>query len=220
MNGRLPEIEALVFWHSAKSRVAQLGYGVEIQCSRTGPSIQVVKCSDHFLLTRFLIFVLLILILLTFQSVIAVNHESPSQETKSVAASAPAFALKDIRGRTARLSDYKGKVLLINFWATWCPPCRAEMPELVKLQKQYQSGGLQIIGITLPPYQRSSVRAMSRHLRVNYPLLFGRPSVSAAYDVGEVMPTTIVVDRKGRIRDRILGILEPEEFDQKVKPLL
>lgn len=137
-----------------------------------------------------------------------------------MAASAPAFALKDIRGRTVRLGDYKGKVLLINFWATWCPPCRAEMPALVKLQKQYQSRGLQIIGITSPPYQRSSVRAMARHLGVNYLVLFGKHNVSAAYDVGEVMPTTIVVDRQGRIRDRILGILEPEEFDQKVKPLL
>src|SRR5678816_745699 len=64
---------------------------------------------------------------------------------------APQLELKDLNGRTVRLSDYKGKVVLINFWATWCPPCRAEMPDLVRLQREHANQGLQIIGITYPP---------------------------------------------------------------------
>ena len=71
---------------------------------------------------------------------------------------APALVLKDVRGRALRLSDYKGKVVLLNFWATWCPPCRAEMPDLIKMQRVYQSRGLQVIGITYPPPGQSHSR--------------------------------------------------------------
>jgi thiol-disulfide isomerase/thioredoxin len=133
---------------------------------------------------------------------------------------APAFALKDLKGRVARLRDYKGKVLLINFWATWCAPCRAEMPDLARLQKEYESRGLQIIGITHAPINRNRVRRAVKQLKVNYPILLGTPAVTAAYDADDVLPVTIVVDRGGKIRARILGILEAEEFEQSVKPLL
>ena len=136
------------------------------------------------------------------------------------AANAPEFQLEDLGGRTVRLSDYRGKVVLLNFWATWCPPCRAEMPDLVRLQKENESRGLQIIGITYPAYIRKAVRRLARQLKLNYPILYGSRELGAKYDVGEVLPATIVIDREGKIRGRILGILEPEEFEQSVKPLL
>src|SRR4026209_2038576 len=84
---------------------------------------------------------------------------------------APEFTLKDLNGRTVRLSDYQGKVVLINFWATWCPPCRAEMPDLVRLQREYGKEGLQVIGITYPPERRARVVTFVRSLRVNYPII-------------------------------------------------
>ena len=133
---------------------------------------------------------------------------------------APAFTLKDIRGRTVRLSDFKGKVVLINFWATWCPPCRAEMPELVKLQKEYESQGLQLVGITLPKYKQRSVSKIISQLRINYPILFGTQKTANLFNVDEVLPVTIIIDRSGTVRDRILGIIAPEEFEEKVKRLL
>src|SRR5688572_32793535 len=68
------------------------------------------------------------------------------------------FTLKDIQGRYIRLSDYRGKVVLVNFWATWCPPCRKEIPDLVKLQRDYGSRGLQVIGVTYPPQTLAEVR--------------------------------------------------------------
>src|SRR5262245_42648135 len=71
---------------------------------------------------------------------------------------APKLELKDVEGRALRLSDYKGKVVLLNFWATWCAPCRAEMPDLVKWQREYKSQGLQVIGITYPPEEVAEVR--------------------------------------------------------------
>jgi peroxiredoxin len=133
---------------------------------------------------------------------------------------APAFALKDTEGGSRRLSDYKGKVLLINFWATWCAPCFAEIPDLMKLEKEHKSRGLEIIGITHNPANLQTVRQTARRLKIDYPILLGTREVSAAYGVGEILPVTIVVDREGRIRARILGILAPEEFEYSVKPLL
>jgi peroxiredoxin len=145
----------------------------------------------------------------------AFGQSSTGQQT-----TAPNFELKDLKGQTVRLSDYKGKVVLLNFWATWCAPCRAEMPDLVKLQKEYQAKGLQVVGVTYPEYTRAAVRQVARRLKLNYPILYGTRERAAKYDVGEVLPTTIVIDREGKIHARLLGILEDVEFEQSVKPLL
>jgi len=133
---------------------------------------------------------------------------------------APSLALRDLRGSTFRLSDYKGKVVLLNFWATWCPPCRAEMPDLVKWQRQYRKKRLQVIGITYPPTERAEVRQFIRDLRVNYPVVLGEKETKALFDQGETLPLTVVIDREGNVRELIEGILLPEEFEQKIKPLL
>jgi peroxiredoxin len=133
---------------------------------------------------------------------------------------APALSLRDIQGRSLRLSDYKGKVVLLNFWATWCPPCRAEMPDLVKVQREYKSRGLQVIGITYPPETAREVRQFTRKLRINYPVALGTKETKSLFDQSETLPLTIVIDREGKIRDRIEGILLSEEFEQKIKPLL
>ena len=133
---------------------------------------------------------------------------------------APQFALKDLNGRIVRLSDYRGKVVLINFWATWCPPCRAEMPDLVKLQREHGKDGLQIIGITYPPEQKGTVRQFARKLKVNYPIILGTRELKARFSSDETLPLTIVIDRDGKVSDIIGGILLREEFDEKIKPLL
>jgi thiol-disulfide isomerase/thioredoxin len=133
---------------------------------------------------------------------------------------APALALKDLKGRTLRLSNYKGKVVLLNFWATWCPPCRAEMPDLIKMQRDYRNKGLQVIGITYPPEQVGEVRRFIRKLAVNYPVALGTKENKTLFDESETLPVTIVIDRQGNVRERIEGILLPEEFEQKIKPLL
>jgi len=133
---------------------------------------------------------------------------------------APQFKLRDINGRTVRLSDYRGKVVLINFWATWCPPCRAEMPDLVQLQRGYGKQGLQIIGITYPPERKTRVRRFARSLKVNYPIILGTSEIKARYSSEETLPLTVVINRNGAISDIISGILLPEEFDEKIKPLL
>ncbi|HYP01095.1 MAG TPA: TlpA disulfide reductase family protein [Pyrinomonadaceae bacterium] len=133
---------------------------------------------------------------------------------------APSLTLESIEGRTVRLSDYRGKVVLINFWATWCPPCRAEMPVLVELQKEYGRDGLQIIGVTYQPEPREHVRSFTRKLKVNYPDVLGTPETKAVFSPDETLPLTIIIDREGTIRGTIAGILLPEEFNVQIKPLL
>jgi thiol-disulfide isomerase/thioredoxin len=133
---------------------------------------------------------------------------------------APSLALKDLQGRALRLSDYKGKVVLINFWATWCPPCRAEMPDLIKMQREYRGRGLQVIGVTYPPQTAGEVRRFIRKLRVNYPVALGTKETKTLFDQSETLPVTVIIDREGNFRELIEGILLPEEFEQKIKPLL
>ncbi|HWT00811.1 MAG TPA: TlpA disulfide reductase family protein [Pyrinomonadaceae bacterium] len=133
---------------------------------------------------------------------------------------APPLVLKDLRGRTLRLSDYKGKVVLLNFWATWCPPCRAEMPDLVEMQREYAGRGLQVLGVTYPPQTAAEVRRFIRKLKVNYPVALGTKETKDLFDQNETLPVTVVIDREGNFRELIEGILLPQEFEQKIKPLL
>lgn len=132
----------------------------------------------------------------------------------------PQFALKDMNGKTVRLRAYRGKVVLINFWATWCPPCRAEMPDLVRLQREHARQGLQIIGITYPPERKNRVRKFARSLKVNYPIILGTRQIKERFSSEETLPLTVVIDRDGKVKEIISGILLRQEFDEKIKPLL
>jgi len=134
--------------------------------------------------------------------------------------SVPRLTLRNLRNERVRVDKFKGKVVLLNFWATWCPPCRAEMPDFVKWQRSYRGKGLQIIGITYPPTDLREVRRFTRSVRVNYPILLGTQKTKALFDSSDVMPVTIVIDRNGKVIDRIEGMILAEEFEEKVKPLL
>jgi thiol-disulfide isomerase/thioredoxin len=148
--------------------------------------------------------------LFLFAPIVALGQESrPTQLT-----------LKDIQGRYIRLSDYQGKVVLVNFWATWCPPCRMEIPDLIRLQREYRGRGLQVIGVTYPPQKLAEVRRFVRREKVNYPVGLGTKATKLLFTTSETLPITIVIGTDGRIRDIIEGILLPEEFEQKIKPLL
>jgi thiol-disulfide isomerase/thioredoxin len=138
-------------------------------------------------------------------------------QDKSVAAQ---LEFKDIDGRALRLSDYRGKVVLLNFWATWCAPCRAEMPDLIKWQREYRKRGLQIIGVTYPPEDPAEARKFIKSVNINYPIVLGEKQTKAIFDEGETIPISVVIDKNGIVREVIQGIIFPEEFEQKIKPLL
>ena len=133
---------------------------------------------------------------------------------------APDLSLKDTNGNTIKLADLRGKVVLLNFWATWCVPCRTEIPDLVKKQREYRRDGLQIIGITYPPEKMNEVRRFARELKINYQVVIGSKETKREFTSSETLPLTVIIDREGTIRGIIEGIMYSDEFDEKVKPLL
>ena len=133
---------------------------------------------------------------------------------------APNMSFRDINGKTIRLSDFKGKVVLLNFWATWCVPCRAEIPDLVKLQRRYRARGLRIVGVTYPPERRSEVRSFMRELKISYPLVIGSKKTKQSFTSSGTLPLTVIIDRQRRVRGVIEGVMYSDEFEEKVRSLL
>ena len=112
---------------------------------------------------------------------------------------APDFALKSSTGENLRLSEYRGDVVMLNFWATWCGPCRQEMPLLDELYKRYERVGFNLLGVNIDDDSRRAMR-MIEELGVNFPVLFdARKEVSKLYEV-EAMPVTVLIDREGNVR--------------------
>ena len=129
---------------------------------------------------------------------------------------APDFSITDINNRLIRLSDYRGKVVLLNFWGTWCPPCRAEIPELIKLQREYGERGLRVLGINYPPEERTVVHEFAQSMKINYPILIGISEMAVAYEAGTgELPVTIIIDREGMIRQRIHLSIALETGDRR-----
>ena len=131
---------------------------------------------------------------------------------------APAFTLPEIKGGQVSLADLRGKVVLLNFWATWCPPCRREIPDFISLQTQYGAEGLQIVGIGTD--EPMKVRAYAEENGMNYPVLYGTDDVALAYGGIDAIPTTFLIDRQGRIASRYVGLRSREEFEQAIRKLL
>jgi thiol-disulfide isomerase/thioredoxin len=153
---------------------------------------------------------ILLLLILATQPIVAGSH-AEGKVSSDRPPPAPQFALKDLEGRAASLKKYRGKIVVINFWATWCAPCLAEIPEFIRLQRSYRNRGLQVIGVTYPPVSRAQVRRLAVKFRINYPLLFGTRRVAALYGVTNALPVTIIVGRQGKIEGRIDGVTDLQE---------
>jgi peroxiredoxin len=132
---------------------------------------------------------------------------------------APEFNLKDANDKNVGLSYQKGKVVLVNFWATWCHGCQLEIPWYVEFQKKYEKQGLVVIGISMDEDGWKSVRPWMSEKRVNYPIVIGNQGLADSFGL-DGMPLTALVDRDGRIADVHLGLVDKDATEQKIRSLL
>lgn len=131
----------------------------------------------------------------------------------------PAWELKGVDGKTVKSSDFAGKVVILDFWATWCGPCRMEIPGFIELQKQYADKGLVVIGISLDQDGASAVKPFIEKMGINYPIVLGDEAVVSAFGGIEGIPTTFIIDRAGNIVRKHVGYAPKAEFEADIKPL-
>lgn len=141
-------------------------------------------------------------------------------DKKAVFKPAPDFTLFDIHGSERRLKDFKGKVIILDFWATWCPPCKAEIPHFIELYNEYKNEGLEIIGVALDWNAERVVPQFAEEAGMNYTVLLGNRDVTDLYGGIISIPTTFVIDREGGIRKKYIGYRDKEVFEEDIKELL
>jgi peroxiredoxin len=131
------------------------------------------------------------------------------------------FTVKDMNNARVRLSDYKGKVILVNFWATWCAPCKVEIPSFIELYDQYKDKGLVILGVSGDD-DAETLRSFASEWKINYPLLVGKDEEKLLDAYGPLYgyPTSVLVGRTGAVCGRHVGPATKEEFEKEIKALL
>jgi len=135
-------------------------------------------------------------------------------------AEAPDFELKTVDGADLRLSSLRGKAVLLNFWATYCGPCKVEMPWFVELQKEYGPQGFQIIGVAMDDATTEEIAKFAKDLGVNYPILLGKEAVGLSYGGVSVLPTTFFLDRNGKVIAREFWLQSRSVFVDHIKQAL
>ena len=130
---------------------------------------------------------------------------------------APDFTLESLDGKSMKLSDFRGKAVLLNFWATWCGPCKIEMPWFVELQNQYAAQGFQIVGVAMDDASKEDIGKFAKDMGVNYPILIGKESVGDQYGGVPALPESFLIGRDGKIVDKIIGLRGKAEIEDAIK---
>ena len=151
--------------------------------------------------------------------IMAVLIGCTDRNVRSTGTAAPDFTLQDLNGKNVRLSDYKGKVVLLDFWATWCPPCRASIPGLEKIHKAYKDKGLVILAVSFDQGGWDSVKSFITDYGITYIVLKGTDDVSEKYQV-RTIPMLLVLDKEGQIKKRYLGFGSDEDLEDDIKSIL
>jgi thiol-disulfide isomerase/thioredoxin len=142
----------------------------------------------------------------------------PPRITKATAA--PDFTLESLDGKSMHLSDLRGKAVLLNFWATWCSPCKIEMPWFVELQNEYGPQGLQIVGVAMDESSKEDIAKFAKEMGVNYPVLMGKEAVGEAYGGVPALPESFFIGRDGKIVDKIIGLRGKADIEESIKKAL
>jgi peroxiredoxin len=145
----------------------------------------------------------------------------PTEMTAAASArkAAPNFTLDDSLGRTIKLSEFQGKVVLLDFWATWCHGCKTEIPWFMEFQDKYKGNGLVVIGVAMDDDGWKSVKPFVAERKINYPIVVGNQDLEKLYSV-ENPPVTLLIDREGKIADAHMGMVEKDAFENEIKSLL
>jgi thiol-disulfide isomerase/thioredoxin len=136
------------------------------------------------------------------------------------AAKAPAWELSDPDGKPVKSSDFAGKVVILDFWATWCPPCKAEIPGFVELQEKYRDKGLVIVGVSLDEQGPAVVKPFMQQFQINYPIVMGDEKTAQDFGGVTAIPTTFIIDKAGNIVKKHVGFAPKENFEKEITPLL
>ena len=148
------------------------------------------------------------------------RHRAPTTTSHAArGALAPDFTLSQLSGQPLKLSDYRGKVVLLDFWATWCEPCRVETPFFVELQKKYADQGLQIIGVSMDD-SPDPVHGFYQQFKMNYPVVMGNAKLGEEYGGVLGLPIAFLLDREGRIRAKHMGATDASIFEKEIANLL
>jgi peroxiredoxin len=156
----------------------------------------------------------------------AIAEPSATQQPDAVSSPllnqpAPAFALRDLAGHSVSLADYRGKAVLINFWATWCAPCRLEMPWFITLQQKYAAQGFTILGLDSDyPEDLPKVPGFAKTMGLNYPVLFSNEQTQAKYGCCDYLPMSFYIDRAGTVRVATIGLGERNIIETYVRQIL
>jgi peroxiredoxin len=133
---------------------------------------------------------------------------------------APPFSLNNEKGTPVRLSDLKGKVVLLNFWATWCHGCQEEIPWYIEFADKYKSKGLVVVGVSMDDEGWKVVTPFIQSKKVNYPIVIGNEALSKAYGGVEEMPVSLLIDREGRIADLHSGVVDRDGWEKEIQTLI
>ncbi|MGA2204439.1 MAG: TlpA disulfide reductase family protein [Terriglobales bacterium] len=133
---------------------------------------------------------------------------------------APDFELQGLDGKSMKLSDFRGKAVLLNFWATYCEPCKIEIPWFVELQKEYGPQGFQIVGVAMDDASTEDIAKFAKEMGVNYPILLGKESVGQSYGGVSVLPISFFLDRDGKLIAREFGLQSRSVFVDHIKKAL
>jgi peroxiredoxin len=133
---------------------------------------------------------------------------------------APDFALKDTNGKTVHLSDYKGKVVVLDFFATWCGPCKIEIPWFTEMERKNKDKGFAVLGVSMDDEGWEVVKPFLADLGVNYRVVIGNDATAGMYGGVEALPTTFVIDKEGRIAAVHVGLASKKDFEDSIEQLL
>lgn len=168
-----------------------------------------------------LVVAMLVTIMIVFAVHITRRNTGPTAASANLKGQlAPDFTLQSLDGRSVRLSDFRGKAVLLNFWATWCQPCKIEMPWFVDLQKQYGPQGLQVLGVAMDDASPDDISKFAKNMGVNYPILIGKESVGDAYGGVQFLPATFYIARDGKVIDKVFGLKGRGEIEDDIKRAL